>query len=108
MQQAEPVADFVHGCFALTIAVYVAARHAARYDVTAVLLVVGLGVAGLDPGRGQGAVAEQHGGAAVSRGAEVGLVVDVQVAVVASAESCFHADVVVVCCPAVVDAVGYV
>ena len=53
MQQAEPVADFVHGCFALTIAVYVAARHAARYDVTAVLLVVGLGVAGLDPGRGR-------------------------------------------------------
>ena len=126
VQQTEPVADFVHGRFALLIAIEPVVGHrggehvAAVVDVGALRLGEFLALAAggavcrwagggcVGDVRGQRAVAEKRGGHGARGGGrgEIGLEVDVQGGVIAFAERCFHGLVVQVSCPRVVDSVG--
>ena len=113
MQQAEPMPDFVHGRLALTVAVHGPVGHAARQHV-ATVEGIGLGreclgcafLAGFECHVGrEGAVAEELGGGAVGRRGEVGLEVDVEGRVAALSEGLFHADIVGVGGPVIIDRV---
>ena len=126
VQQPEPVADFVHGRFALLVAVEPVVGHRGGEHVAAIVAVGTLrlgellaraaggavlrwaGSGRVGDVRGQGAVAEEGGGhgARRRRRGEVGLEVDIQSGVVALAEGGFHGLIVQVGCPCVVDGVG--
>lgn len=126
VQQTEPVADFVHGRFALLVAVKPIIGHRGGEHVAAIvdvgarrqrdflaLAAIGAvlrwaGGGRIGDVRGQGAVAEEGGGHGARRrgSGEIGLEVDVQGGVIALAEGSLHGLVVQVGCPRVVDGVG--
>lgn len=115
VQQAEPMADLVHGRLALVVADDRGrgVGHAAGEDVAAVGGVVDGGelvrvaVVGVRDVGGEGAVAEEGGAGAVGVGVrgQVRLEVEVQVGVGASAQGLFHRRAVGVGGPVVADAV---
>lgn len=132
VEEAEPVADFVHGRLALVVLVHAPTGHGGQEDVAAVVDVGGRGgrsgraaaiaaagaarngrmrrgvARGRDGGSGKLAVAEEEGGwvGGLAGGGEVGLEVDVEGGVGAGAEGGLHGEVVGIGCPEGVDGVG--